>query len=69
MLGGFDGHGSSGHFYRHATAVPAATDAAHDLDAKAAKNFAEADRIRKLLLEQGIVLKDAPGGTTWEAAP
>ena len=37
-------------------------------DAKAAKNFAEADRIRKLLLEQGIVLKDSAAGTTWEAA-
>jgi len=34
--------------------------------AKAAKNFAEADRIRKELLEQGIVLKDSPTGTTWE---
>ena len=36
--------------------------------AKAAKNWAEADRIRKELLEQGIVLKDSPTGTTWEAA-
>ncbi|HSV51356.1 MAG TPA: cysteine--tRNA ligase [Burkholderiaceae bacterium] len=36
--------------------------------AKSAKNFAEADRIRKELLEQGIVLKDSPAGTTWEAA-
>ena len=36
--------------------------------AKVAKNFAEADRIRKALLEQGIVLKDSPTGTTWEAA-
>jgi cysteinyl-tRNA synthetase len=35
--------------------------------AKAAKDFAEADRIRKELLEQGIVLKDSPAGTTWEA--
>ena len=35
--------------------------------AKAAKNFAEADRIRKELLDQGIVLKDSPTGTTWEA--
>jgi cysteinyl-tRNA synthetase len=34
--------------------------------AKAAKNFAEADRIRNALLAQGIVLKDSPTGTTWE---
>ncbi len=36
--------------------------------AKSVKDFAEADRIRKQLLEQGIVLKDSPTGTTWEAA-
>ena len=36
--------------------------------AKAAKNFAEADRIRQELLAQGIALKDSPVGTTWEAA-
>ena len=35
--------------------------------AKAAKNFAEADRIRQDLLAQGIVLKDSLAGTTWEA--
>jgi cysteinyl-tRNA synthetase len=34
--------------------------------AKAAKDFALADGIRKDLLAQGIVLKDSPGGTTWE---
>jgi cysteinyl-tRNA synthetase len=36
--------------------------------AKQSKNFAEADRIRKDLLDQGVVLKDSPTGTTWEAA-
>jgi len=37
-------------------------------DAKASQNFAEADRIRKHLLAQGIVLKDSAAGTTWEAS-
>ena len=36
--------------------------------AKAARNFAEADRIRDELLAQGVVLKDSPAGTTWESA-
>jgi cysteinyl-tRNA synthetase len=36
--------------------------------AKAAKNFAQADRIRKDLLALGIVLKDSTSGTTWETA-
>jgi cysteinyl-tRNA synthetase len=36
--------------------------------AKKAKNFAEADRIRNDLLAQGVVLKDSPTGTAWEAA-
>ena len=36
--------------------------------AKAAKDFAQADAIRKELADQGIVLKDSPSGTTWEKA-
>ncbi len=34
--------------------------------AKANKDFALADSIRKALLSQGIVLKDSAAGTTWE---
>jgi cysteinyl-tRNA synthetase len=37
-------------------------------EAKANKNWAEADRIRDELKEKGIVLKDSKQGTTWEKA-
>jgi cysteinyl-tRNA synthetase len=37
-------------------------------EAKQSKNFAEADRIRKLLAEAGIILEDSPLGTTWRRA-
>jgi len=36
--------------------------------AKAAKNFAEADRIRQALAAEGIALKDSATGTTWVRA-
>jgi cysteinyl-tRNA synthetase len=35
------------------------------LDARAQKNWAQADTIRDSLLEKGIVLEDTAGGTTW----
>jgi cysteinyl-tRNA synthetase len=58
-------------FLRAGTQLDEATVAdliAQRAAAKKAKNFAEADRIRNDLLAQGIVLKDSPTGTTWEAA-
>ena len=38
------------------------------IEAKKAKNFAEADAIRKQLAEAGVILEDTPQGTTWRRA-
>jgi len=39
------------------------------LDARQQKNWAESDRIRKQLADQGVILEDKPGGaTTWRRA-
>ena len=37
-------------------------------DAKKAKNFAEADRIRDDLKAQGVEITDVPGGVRWKRA-
>ncbi|WHZ11265.1 MAG: Cysteinyl-tRNA synthetase [Burkholderiaceae bacterium] len=44
------------------------TQIAARLAARAARDFAEADRIRSELLSRGVVLKDTAAGTTWEVA-
>jgi cysteinyl-tRNA synthetase len=38
-------------------------------DARKAKNFAEADRVREELKGLGVEIMDTPGGTVWKVAP
>ncbi|HSH98715.1 MAG: cysteine--tRNA ligase [Methylophilaceae bacterium] len=38
---------------------------AQRLEARRSKNFAEADRVRQALVENGVVLEDSPQGTIW----
>jgi cysteinyl-tRNA synthetase len=38
-------------------------------EARAAKNWEEADRLREELLHRGLRVLDTPGGTRWERAP
>ena len=60
-LGGEGAHGQ--HILPHEHLAVAARARA---DAKKAKNFAEADRIRDELKAQGIEITDVPGGAKWK---
>ncbi len=61
-------------FLQGATGVAADDGAAIEaqiaarIEAKKAKNYAEADRIRAELLARGVVLEDSAQGTTWRRA-
>ena len=70
FLRGAPGRGSGGGAEAAAGLAEEQVDAliAERAAARARKDWKEADRVRKVLSDQGIVLEDGAGGTTWRRA-
>jgi len=70
FLRGTPGRGASGGAEASAGLVEEQVEAliAERAAARARKDWKEADRVRKVLSDQGIVLEDGAGGTTWRRA-